>query len=116
PQQIRYLDEHYTTLPFPFAELNPPQFEITAKWNLGQVLGFLDSWSATRRYEQTVGDHPAKRIWQALADAWGEPDREWLIRWPLYIRVGKRDLPNGMCEFSVSLTTSRRRKSACPQV
>ncbi len=90
PPQIRYLDEHYRTLPFPFAELNPPQFEITAQWNLGQVVGFLDSWSATRRYEHTVGHHPAKRIWQALTDTWGEPDRAWPIRWPLYIRVGKR--------------------------
>jgi SAM-dependent methyltransferase len=90
PAQIRYLDEHYTTLPFPFAELYPPAFEISAKWNLGQLLGFLDSWSATRRYEQAVGEHPAKRIWQSLADAWGEADREWLIRWPLHMRVGKQ--------------------------
>ena len=88
PEQLRYLDERYATLPFPFTELEAPRFEMTAQWDLGQLVGFLDSWSAARRYEQAQGNHPLRQVWQELADGWGEPAQKRPIRWPLYVRVG----------------------------
>lgn len=89
PEGFHYLDERYQTLPFPFEELKPPEFEIQTKWELGQLTGFLDSWSATRRYQEELGQHPLNIIWQELSEAWGEPDQPRTIRWPLYLRVGR---------------------------
>jgi ubiquinone/menaquinone biosynthesis C-methylase UbiE len=89
PEQMRYLDERYRTLPFPFDPLQPPEFSIQADWDLAHIVGFLDSWSATRKYQQERGQHPINLIWPELREAWGEPGRLRSIRWPLYLKVGR---------------------------
>lgn len=88
PEQIRYVDERYQTLPFPFDPLQPPELAMQTEWDLGQILGFLESWSATRRYQQERGQHPVSVIWPELAETWGEPNQRRSLRWPLYLRVG----------------------------
>jgi SAM-dependent methyltransferase len=88
PPKFHYVDERYQTLPFPFEELQPPPFEMSADWDLGQLVGFLNSWTAAHKYEGEHGQNPIKRIWQALAEAWGEPQQKRQVRWLLYLRVG----------------------------
>ncbi len=88
PERFHFMAERYQTLPFPFEEIQPPAFEMRADWELAQVAGFLDSWSATRRYQKERGQHPVSQIWQELSDAWGEPTRRRTIRWPIYLRLG----------------------------
>jgi len=89
PEQMRYLDERYATLPFPFDLLQPPEFAMRANWDLAHLSGFLDSWSATRKYRQANGRHPLSVIWAELEEAWGEPSQRRSIRWPLYLKVGR---------------------------
>ncbi|HSJ52493.1 MAG TPA: class I SAM-dependent methyltransferase, partial [Anaerolineae bacterium] len=89
PERIRYIEEEYRTLPFPFPELAPPAFEMEADWDLGQLLGFLHSWSATRKYAKEQGINPLKIIWPELAAAWGDASRKRAICWPLHMRVGR---------------------------
>jgi SAM-dependent methyltransferase len=88
PGRFRYADERYQTLPFPFQELQPVEFTMQAEWNLNHLLGFLDSWSATRKYMVEHRHHPLKRIWKELATAWGEENQTRMIRWPLHTRIG----------------------------
>jgi SAM-dependent methyltransferase len=89
PERFHYLANRYQTLPFPFEEIDPPQFSMQAEWDLGQLAGFLNSWSATRRYEKELGSNPINLIWQDLTDAWGKADQRRIVRWPLYLRVGR---------------------------
>jgi len=93
PERFHFMEERYQTLPFPFEELNPPEFEMQAKWNLGQLVGFLGSWSATRRYQKERGQNPVRIIWPRLSETWGEPGQRRTIRWPLYLRVGRITSP-----------------------
>lgn len=55
PERIHYLEESYRTLPFPFKELIPPEFFIEMNWDLSDLFGFMNSWSATRRYTEKNG-------------------------------------------------------------
>jgi hypothetical protein len=96
PERFHYLADRYQDLPFPFEELKPSEFEMQANWELGQLAGFLDSWSATHRYQKERGQHPLGTIWQGLSESWGEPDRQRTIRWPLYLRVGRINKDNLM--------------------
>lgn len=89
PERFRYVDDYYRSLPFPFEEVQPPAFEMQAGWVLDQLAGFLDSWSASRRYLRERGRHPLSLIWQELSQAWGAPDAQRTVRWPLFIRVGR---------------------------
>jgi SAM-dependent methyltransferase len=89
PDRFHYLAARYRTLPFPFEEIETPAFEMQASWKLDQLAGFLDTWSAVRRYQSERGQHPLQILWPELAGAWGQPDQPRLIRWPLYLRAGK---------------------------
>lgn len=89
PERIRYLEERYRTLPFPFTEIDPPPFEARARWNLDELLGFMSSWSATRKYAEQEGKHPIPDILDELTSAWGAEEKKRLVRWPLHLRVGR---------------------------
>jgi SAM-dependent methyltransferase len=89
PEQIKYVEQKYQNLPFPFDEIQTPDFKMKASWDLMQFAGFLSSWSASGRYLQEKGTHPLEEIWPALKAAWGEEGRVREVVWPLYMRVGR---------------------------
>jgi len=96
PERIRYIEEGYRTLPFPFPELTPPAFQMEAEWELEQLLGFLHSWSATRKYANERGTNPLKIIWPELAAAWGDAAQKRVVCWPLQMRVGRNEGPGAV--------------------
>lgn len=92
PERFHFVDERYQTLPFPFVEVTPPSLEMREEWDLNQLTGFLVSWSATQRYLQAYGRHPLADFWPELVRAWEKPDEKRLIRWPLFMRIGRTRL------------------------
>jgi SAM-dependent methyltransferase len=78
----------YRSLPFPFSELAPPEFQIQMSWTLPQLAGYFRTWSATNRYIDAHGTDPVVSVEAELSAKWGEPEQSRLIRWPLYLRVG----------------------------
>lgn len=88
PPERQLVDEAYRTLPFPFEELAPPTFDMTLIWSLDDLLGFLGTWSATRRFIKENGADPIDQIKGELARAWGDASRKKPTQWPLYLRVG----------------------------
>lgn len=90
PERIHYIEQRYETIPFPFDEIISPPFAMETDWNLIQLAGFLDSWSATQRYKAQTGQHPLGLIWHSLAAAWGDEKETRLVRWPLYFRIGRK--------------------------
>ena len=89
PERIHYLAEGYRTLPFPFEEIEPPEFHVEAQWTLEDLLGFLSSWSAVKRYLEQEDYHPVGLILDDLKRYWGQEDQQRTIRWPLYFRIGR---------------------------
>ncbi len=88
PPQIHWVDEHYRTLPFPFDEIAAPEFAVEATWSLADLFGYLSSWSAAQKFKDAHGFDPLDARRAAFSAAWaGEHDR--VVRWPLYLRVGK---------------------------
>jgi len=90
PERIQYLDKRYTTLPFPFEEIVPPSIAMETEWDLNQLAGFLDSWSATQRYREQKGKHPLNEIWGEFANEWKDEKAKRLSRWPLHFRIGRK--------------------------
>lgn len=89
PERIRYLEQKYATLPFPFEEILPPSFVMEVNWNLVQFASFLDTWSATQRYKDQNRHHPLDVIRDELLTAWGDENDLRPIRWPLHFRIGR---------------------------
>ena len=83
------VDDLYRTLPFPFAELEPPAFSHRADWTLADLDGYLGTWSALRRYRQARGEDPRRLVAADLARAWGDPAAARPVAWRLGLRVGR---------------------------
>jgi SAM-dependent methyltransferase len=88
PPERRYVEEGYRTLPFPWPEVPAPEFELSTDWDLGQVQGYLASWSAVQRYRDQRGQDPLEVLRPVLEAAWGRPGPR-RLRWPLYVRLGR---------------------------
>jgi SAM-dependent methyltransferase len=86
--QIRYVDDLYRTIPFPFDEEPSPEFAMTTDWELENLVGFLQSWSATQRFLEENGYSPVDDMRPALAEAWDQPG-ERQVRWSVFVRVGR---------------------------
>ena len=89
PERIRYLDQRYETLPFPFEEIRPPKFEMETVWSLDNLVGFLASWSAVRKLVEVRGDGSFKEQVRELERLWGNTDTKQIVHWPLHFRIGK---------------------------
>ncbi len=61
---------------------------MTARWRLEQLLGYLGTWSATKRYHSERRTDPLETVEPGLRAAWGDPEQTRLIHWPLTLRIG----------------------------
>ena len=89
PAERALIEAGYRTIPFPFEEESPPAFEMTAQWTLGQLLGYLRTWSAVERYRAAKGVDPVGVLEKQLAPWWGAEDRVRKVTWPIALRVGR---------------------------
>ncbi|RKZ35630.1 MAG: SAM-dependent methyltransferase [Gammaproteobacteria bacterium] len=89
PPERALVDAGYSTLEFPFEELQTPGFHIEVQWDLSQLAGYLGTWSAAGRYRDAKGCEPLDEVFDDLAAAWGEEKEKRTVRWPLSLRVGR---------------------------
>lgn len=88
PPERRYIDESYQTIPFPFEKIRTPEFIMEKEVNLGQLAGYLNTWSAVKEYQKRNQRNPVEFILPELEASWGEPHTEYTIRWPLHLLAG----------------------------
>lgn len=95
PPERRLVEDRYRTLPFPFDEINAPELVIEEQWDLEQVLGYVNTWSAVRKATQALGHSPMPALAEEVALQWGEPSMRRTVRWPLTIRCAYVRRANG---------------------
>jgi SAM-dependent methyltransferase len=88
PRERRLVDDMYRSIPFPFNEMQAPSFSIELSWTLDDLLGYLRTWSPTRRFIERNGHDPVSLIEDELASAWGNTQHERTVTWPIYMRIG----------------------------
>lgn len=88
PAERRYIDEEYRTIPFPFTKLSTPSFAIEKELDFAQFLGYLNTWSAVKEYQQRNKLNPINLIFKELEAIWGDPKQHYCLRWPIHLLVG----------------------------
>jgi SAM-dependent methyltransferase len=96
PPERAIVNAGYDTIPFPFAEIAAPQFEMTSDWALPHFVGYVRTWSAVSRYIAATGEDPVSPFALEILRAWGDPSRARRIAWPLTMRVGRVDFEVAM--------------------
>jgi SAM-dependent methyltransferase len=90
----RKLVENFAEVPFPFREIDPPKFEMTAHWDLDRLVGYLRTWSSSQRFFELKGSDPVAQIIDKLRSAWGNPYQTRTVIWHLTLRIGVNDQQN----------------------
>lgn len=88
-KERRYIDDNYTTIPFPFKETETPSLQNMYGWSLDHLKGYLQTWSAVKHFTRTKGYDPVDFIAEKLELAWGDwKMRE--VRFPVLLRAGRK--------------------------
>lgn len=84
----KYIDDNYTTIPFPFNEVEEvPALTIDTIWNLNHLLGYLDSWSAVQHFIAKHGDAPLGVVAESFRQVWPR-ESTMEVQFPVAMRVG----------------------------
>jgi len=84
----KHIEAHYETLPFPFKRIEPPRLKIAAEWTPAHLLGYLRSWSATRKFMKEEKYDPVTAFSEQLAPLWASNDSR-VVQFPVFMLVGK---------------------------
>ncbi|WP_008587608.1 class I SAM-dependent methyltransferase [Niabella soli] len=87
-KERKYIDEGYATIPFPFDEIETPQFENRQQWTLEHLIGYLNTWSAVKHFIKQNGYNPVEKLHAALKEFWGDGAKK-EVCFPLLLRIGK---------------------------
>lgn len=90
PPERKLLNEGYKDITFPYKPLPVTEFSMEATWNLSQLTGYLDTWSAVKEYKKINNSNPTEKISNKLKTLWGESSETKLITWPLIMYLGKK--------------------------
>ena len=79
----------YRGLDFPFERLPWPELHAEGRMRLRDLFEYMHTWTATQSWVRTRGTDPVDVVRDDLARAWGDPERERAIRWPLHGAIGR---------------------------
>jgi SAM-dependent methyltransferase len=84
PEERKLLEAGYSTIRFPFTMIDSPVFEMSRMWSRKELLGYLDTWSAVKRYTKDNGVNPLDEFARQLSGHWPEKQLKKII-WPLIL-------------------------------
>ena len=90
PFERRMVENAYAEIELPLSIIEPPTFEMSLRWDLTQVIGYLNTWSAVKRYEAELDLNPIERIMADLHTLWGDEHKTYVVKWPLGLRVWRK--------------------------
>lgn len=83
----KYLEEQYQSIPFPFEEIPTPFFKQEYWWELEQLIGYLETWSAVKHFEKENGYNPVNEIVPELKRSFGARNK---VIFPILFRLGRK--------------------------
>lgn len=87
-KERRYIDEGYQTIPFPFDDIAVPQLTNTPEWNLEEITGYFETWSAVQHYVKANNRNPVDLIRAELEKIWPKGTTK-KIQFPILTRMAK---------------------------
>jgi len=83
----KYVDDKYVDIPFPFKEIETPEFKMELNWSLEDLEGYFNTWSALQKYVAAHSFNPVGDIIQKIAPYWGDATERKII-FPIHLRLG----------------------------
>ncbi len=87
PPERQIVEQGYAEIQFPFKLIETPGFMMKQEWDCSQLLGYLGTWSAVKKYKHEKGFDPISELAKVILDVWGDPGEKLIVEWPLNTRV-----------------------------
>ncbi len=85
----KYVEQAYSTIPFPFSEVKEKVFYMKKKWNLQDFMGYLSTWSAVQKYIKKNGSNPLDLVMDDFQKTWGNPSIVKEVTFPVMVKKAK---------------------------
>jgi SAM-dependent methyltransferase len=82
-----HVDNGYANLPFPFKRINTPTFTISLQWSLNDLKGYLNTWSAIKKFQSINKYNPVDQVIENISRIWPAPETR-SITFPLHLLIG----------------------------
>ncbi|VAX06152.1 hypothetical protein MNBD_ALPHA03-557 [hydrothermal vent metagenome] len=93
PEERQLVRDNYAAIDFPFNEegraASIPEFNMTMRWSLDDLMGYLATWSSVAAYKAAKGCDPLREIYSDLCAVWGAANNKKNIKWPLSFKIGR---------------------------
>ncbi len=87
-RERKYIDENYKTIPFPFDEIQTPNFVNTQYWTLEHLIGYLNTWSAVKHFIKQNNYNPIGKLKKDIEQFW-EAEQTKQVHFPSLLRIGR---------------------------
>jgi ubiquinone/menaquinone biosynthesis C-methylase UbiE len=87
-KERRYIDEHYTTVPFPYEPLPAKEFRISVQWNRQQLAGYFNTWSSVQHFIKANQYNPVNELAVEIEKVWGNDEAKDFY-FPLFLKLGR---------------------------
>jgi len=87
PPERKIVEQGYKNIQFPLQKIEAPLFQMETNWDLSQLIGYLCTWSAVKKYEADKGVNPVEEKHEKIAGLWGDPQQKLLVQWPLTLKL-----------------------------
>lgn len=88
PPERKLVDSGYADLTFPFVEQSTPRMEIRREWDAHAFLGYISTWSATRRALEAGEQDMLATFSRDLLRLWGDASQRRAVVFPINVRLG----------------------------
>jgi SAM-dependent methyltransferase len=83
-----HVDQAYTSIPFPFEEIECPLFSIHLQWSIDELEGYLHTWSSVQHYIRAHQQDPVATLMPQLRPL--VADGQLLdVHFPVFMRAGR---------------------------
>lgn len=87
--QNRLAWDGYRNVTFPFEELVVPKIQMNLAWNIDELVAYVRTWSATRRYIEANGQGFLESLADRLKGAWGDLEVRKPVSMEFFMRLGR---------------------------
>lgn len=90
PGERRLIEAGYKDIDFPYEKIDTPAFAMSSKWALAGLVGYLNTWSAVKKYIEQRKTSPVEAVFDDLSAAWGAAETVYEVVWPMTLLVWRK--------------------------
>lgn len=91
----KQVEQGYQGIDFPLPTLDSPAFSMQQSWQFEQLIGYLNTWSAVKKYQQQHNINPIEVIYEKLKTAWFDnmdnSEDRYVVNWPLTVKLWRKE-------------------------